>query len=332
MSHNPLVTIIIPTFQRPHLLRRALESAVNQTYSLFQVQIYDNASGDETSKIAHDFVKQSSNVKYHCHSKNMGMIQNYAYALKNVNTPYFSFLSDDDLLFPWYLEVVMQGFQTVPEAGFSAGSTLIISENNQVIRAPFDLWKREGRFAKGKGVLEMIGKYPIPTNVLFNHHVIKDISIDEKNPLIWDCDFLLQIAAHHPVYISKRPCGIFRHHADSFSKNQTFKNWANAFEMLISKIENDAFFPDDIKSSSLQLIKKDFKLVNRAHIVVAFSNKNLEMARENIKLYKNRGSIIYIISLICLKFYPLFSFLKFIRNLLKKDTNFNNYAEYNKYL
>lgn len=46
---EPIITAVIPTYRRPRLLRRAIKSVLAQTYPHFQVCVYDNASGDETS-------------------------------------------------------------------------------------------------------------------------------------------------------------------------------------------------------------------------------------------------------------------------------------------
>ena len=48
-ANQPLITTIIPTYQRPQLLRCAIQSVLDQTYANFQVCVYDNASGDETA-------------------------------------------------------------------------------------------------------------------------------------------------------------------------------------------------------------------------------------------------------------------------------------------
>jgi glycosyltransferase involved in cell wall biosynthesis len=96
---KPLITTIIPTYRRPKLLRRAIKSVLNQTYPHFQVCVYDNASWDETADVVAEIAKKDARVKYHCHAENIGAIRNFNYGMVHVNTPFFSFLSDDDILF-----------------------------------------------------------------------------------------------------------------------------------------------------------------------------------------------------------------------------------------
>jgi len=84
---KPLITTIIPTYRRPQLLRRAIKSVLNQTYSNFQVCVYDNASGDETAQIVKEISQKDPRVHYYCHSNNIGAIKNFNFGLQQVNTP-----------------------------------------------------------------------------------------------------------------------------------------------------------------------------------------------------------------------------------------------------
>lgn len=206
---NNLITTIIPTYRRPKLLKRAIESALNQTLDRIVVHVYDDASNDETEEVVRECMKKDPRVHYLRHPENIGLLRNYQFGLSQVKTPYFSFLSDDDVMFPWFYEETMKGFEQFPEAALSAGSAIIMSEKGKVIRVPMDLWEREGVFSPPEGLLQMISKYPVPSCALFHRKVIDAVAIDMTNGLTWDCDYFLQIAARYPIYISKRPCGIF---------------------------------------------------------------------------------------------------------------------------
>ena len=44
ISPRPLITTVIPTYRRPHMLQRAIRSVLDQTYPHFKICVYDNAS------------------------------------------------------------------------------------------------------------------------------------------------------------------------------------------------------------------------------------------------------------------------------------------------
>lgn len=257
--NDPQVSIIIPTFRRPALLKRALKSALEQTYSNCKVQIYDNASGDETAEVVAEFAKNDPRVSYHCHAENIGMLGNYQYAFSKIDTPYFSFLSDDDILFPWYLETVLEGFKQYPEAAFSASSALIISNDAQVQAVPLSRWSREGVYNPPSGFLEMIEKYPIPTCILFSQKVLEDAKkIDTQNAILWDCDFLLRLSSHFSFFISKKPCGILVSHDESFAASANLNSWMNGYSRLIQRIEELSLISQETRITATVALTKRY--------------------------------------------------------------------------
>jgi glycosyltransferase involved in cell wall biosynthesis len=337
---DSLITMIIPTYRRPKLLKRAISSALNQTYPHIQVQIYDNASGDETEQIVRNFIEKDSRVKYHCHPENIGMLGNYRYGLSEVKTPYFSFLSDDDVLLPWFYEEALHGFQQFPECAFSAASTIIMSEEGKIIRVPLDLWGKEGYLEPPEGLFEMISKYPVPTCILFHRKYINKISIDMDNPLAWDCDFLIQIAAQYPIFVSKRPCGIFLSHKSSYSNSKKLEEWDSSWNKLIKRLNNNSDFSQEIKNNAVALINQELRILSKAFILQALFCRKFEAACRYATIsWKNHGltveTLFFLVLTTCCRWVPLFiSILILMRKLkrvIKKDSH-RTYEEYAKWL
>ncbi len=133
ISSKPVITTIIPTYRRPKLLQRAIHSVLNQTYPHFQVCIYDNASGDETAAIVAEIAKGDSRVKYHCHPRNIGSIPNFIFGMKQVTTPYFSLLGDDNTLLPHFFEDAINILNRYSEAILFAGRTNLVNEKGQKV-------------------------------------------------------------------------------------------------------------------------------------------------------------------------------------------------------
>lgn len=57
-NENPLVSILIPVYNREKYIGEAIESAINQTYKNIEVIIVDNCSTDNTWKILQDLSMQ----------------------------------------------------------------------------------------------------------------------------------------------------------------------------------------------------------------------------------------------------------------------------------
>ncbi|WP_176758798.1 glycosyltransferase family 2 protein [Alkaliphilus peptidifermentans] len=113
-SVSPLISIVIPTYQRVCELKEAILSAVNQKdCSLdYEIVILDNKSSSECSDeiinfLAHkDF--QHVSIKYYQNDENIGMFGNWNRCIELARGEWVSFLHDDDLLHKDYLNRVLR--------------------------------------------------------------------------------------------------------------------------------------------------------------------------------------------------------------------------------
>jgi glycosyltransferase involved in cell wall biosynthesis len=65
MLNQPLVSIIIPTFDRAHLIGETLDSVKSQTYTNWECIIVDDGSVDRTVEIVNEYVLNDSRFQYH---------------------------------------------------------------------------------------------------------------------------------------------------------------------------------------------------------------------------------------------------------------------------
>lgn len=99
MSSTPLVSIIIPTFNRADKLADAINSAQNQTYKHIQLIVIDDGSKDKTAEL----VAQFSNVEYH-YQENGGQAAARNSGLKHAKGEIIASLDSDDLWYPDFLK------------------------------------------------------------------------------------------------------------------------------------------------------------------------------------------------------------------------------------
>ena len=104
----PQVSVIIPTYNRAHLLSRAIKSVLNQTFQDFEIIIVDDASTDDTDKLVVSF--HDSRVRYIQHEKNHGGGAVRNSAIKQAQGDYIAFLDSDDEWLPEKLEKQMKLF------------------------------------------------------------------------------------------------------------------------------------------------------------------------------------------------------------------------------
>jgi len=101
----PLVSIGIPTFNRPEGLRRTLEQICAQTYPRLEIIVSDNASTDPmVEEIGRTFAEEDARVTYIRQQANIGAMPNFKHVLRCATGQYFMWAADDDEWSPAFVE------------------------------------------------------------------------------------------------------------------------------------------------------------------------------------------------------------------------------------
>lgn len=96
-ANQPLVSVGIPTYNRPEGLRRTLECVTNQSYANLEIIVSDNCSqGKDTQDVVKEFTDKDPRVKYYRQDKNEGGAFNFKFVLEKAVGKYFAWIADDD--------------------------------------------------------------------------------------------------------------------------------------------------------------------------------------------------------------------------------------------
>jgi glycosyltransferase involved in cell wall biosynthesis len=107
-DRNPLVSVIIPTFSRPAMLREAIESVLQQTFKDFEI-IVINDGGSDISELISGFSSPRIVHVHHETSRERSAARNSGLAL--ARGKYISYLDDDDIFYPRHLEGLLEVIQ-----------------------------------------------------------------------------------------------------------------------------------------------------------------------------------------------------------------------------
>lgn len=112
MSRNqmPLVSVLIPTYNRPKYFQIALESAIKQTYKNIEIIVTDDSTNDETYKCIQPYLGKYRNIFYYKNPNTIGGAHNFIHALEKSNGEYINFLMDDDIFAPNKIEMMLAYF------------------------------------------------------------------------------------------------------------------------------------------------------------------------------------------------------------------------------
>jgi glycosyltransferase involved in cell wall biosynthesis len=196
INSRPVFSIITPTFQRPTLLRRALQSVSAQTFKDYEHIIVDDSNELHTNQIIEEF--KDERIILYKHSEQRGAAGGYNSGLKLARGEYILFLDDDDEYLPEFLNTVYNFFLTTgSEIGFVWSGISIVKDTergevevlNKVWPASFPDRQSELVAATtiGNGYGVCIRKECIEKTGLY----------DESIKMGQDADFLFRLVRHY---------------------------------------------------------------------------------------------------------------------------------------
>lgn len=113
MNQDPVFSIVIPTFNRGHILLHTLESVAAQSYRPLEVIIVDDGSTDNTSAVVEDWQKNLNDdtisVSYF-KNENGGVAKARNFGVSQTTGQWIQFLDSDDTLYPSRLEILAETF------------------------------------------------------------------------------------------------------------------------------------------------------------------------------------------------------------------------------
>lgn len=127
MQIQPLVSIIIPVYNRENVVRRALDAAISQTYTNIEVIVCDNASTDNTWLTLQGYASKDNRVHIFRNSKNVGPVRNWSECLKHTRGKYIKILWSDDSMTSDFIEKTLPILENNSNVGFVYTKTKMIT-------------------------------------------------------------------------------------------------------------------------------------------------------------------------------------------------------------
>ena len=116
---HPLVSILIPTFDRPQYLSEAIDAALAQTYRNLEVLVFDNGTMDETLAVARRATERDSRVRFRRNDRDLGMSANFNALADAARGDFAVAIGDDDRLLPEFLARLVAVMEPAVRVAFS---------------------------------------------------------------------------------------------------------------------------------------------------------------------------------------------------------------------
>ncbi len=190
------ISIIIPTFNRASLLKRALDSVYAQTLPTFEVIVVDDGSTDDTA----DIIKNHYPQTRYFFQNNQGVSAARNLGIENANGEWLAFLDSDDEWLPDKLAQQMQA----------------LNENDAKVCHTEEIWIRDGVRVNQMNKHKKSGGWifrqclPLcamsPSSIIIHREVFRKTGpFDTSLPACEDYDLWLKITARYPVLFIETP-------------------------------------------------------------------------------------------------------------------------------
>jgi len=163
---NPFFSIILATYNRAHLLPRALGSVFSQDYADWELLVVDDGSVDATENLIRDYQNQDARVQY-LKKSHSGLAKTRNAGISQAKGNYVTFLDSDDEYLAGHLSCHAAFLEEHPEAEMIHGKVEVIGDPNvpdardTSKTIPISECTQPGTFFIQRELLNAMGGFPI---------------------------------------------------------------------------------------------------------------------------------------------------------------------------
>lgn len=184
-SNNPLVSVIMPTYNSENYIGQAIESILCQTLHDFEFIIVNDASIDKTHSVIQKYMRKDKRIRLVNNDRNLQIAQSLNKGISLAKADFIARMDDDDISLPQRLEKQYIFLQKNKNVAIVGTNILIIDENEKII-------SKRGYPAKSNDLKKIMFRYsPFahPT-VMFRKKIFQELGgYDPKMVPCEDIDF-----------------------------------------------------------------------------------------------------------------------------------------------
>ncbi|RXP52577.1 glycosyltransferase family 2 protein [Lutibacter sp. HS1-25] len=299
--NTPLVSIIIPTYNRAHLIGETLDSIIAQTYTNWECIVVDDGSTDNTEQLLNDYCKKDTRFQYHHRPKERpkgaNACRNYGFELSKGE--YINWFDSDDLMHCDKLLIQIDALES-SNFNFSVCQSVFFKD---------DIHNIEG--LRSENIISETIFYDYMTQKIawltqapmWKRNFLNSLSFlfDEELQAAQEWEFHCRVLSVFPEYHTINNILVFlRKHNQSITYNDNDNNRQWFYFLARNKIyKNSIIKKDNITKLYLQnYLLSNFKLfvINRQWFAAWFSLKKFILVENEFKLMTKLNAFLGFIS------------------------------------
>lgn len=257
---QPLVSVLVTSYNREKYIEFAIESILNQTYENYEIIISDNCSTDNTMELLKKY-SDNPKIKIHQTEKNIGQFANRNTAADLAKGKYLKYVDSDDYIYPTGLEVLINMMEANPKAGWGLCSLIQTKEKPfPLLLSPYEAYKYN---FFGPGLF-----HKAPLSSIIKKSVFEETEGFNPGKMVGDYEMWLRLAQSYPVLLM--PDGIVWYREHENQELTFIKDYLAIYQKIkifylthskcpLSKEEVKFFLKTENRNYLLQLLKSIIK-------------------------------------------------------------------------
>lgn len=198
---TPKVSVIVPTFNRPTMLKNAIQSILNQTFQDFEIIVVNDA-GEDVRSVVESF--NDKRIQYISHSQNKKLAATRNTGIRNAKGKYIAYLDDDDVFLPNHLETLVNFLEN--DSKYKVAYTDAFRSHQNKVNDSYITFKKDVPYSQDFDSIEILFGNYIPVICIVHHKkIIDEIGwFDETLTTHEDWDLWIRISRKYPFYHIKQ--------------------------------------------------------------------------------------------------------------------------------
>ena len=229
---SPLVSAIVPTYNRVADVRVAVRTVLAQTVRDVEILVVDDGSTDGTAEL----LRREFGDRLRCLVKpNGGVSSARNHGLAAARGAFLAFLDSDDEWLPRHLEAQLALFDRRPELGMVLTDVVRMDRD----RRDYELYRRRDFIPEDGQVLRWVLRNPslVPASATLRRAVYEEVGgFDETLRTAEDLEFHLRVALRWPIGIVEEPLTrAMRGHDGLSASAQTYRDYLEVIEGFVAR-------------------------------------------------------------------------------------------------
>jgi len=264
MDCKPLVSVIIPTYNRSVLLMKTIDSVLNQTYNNIEIIVVDDGSQEDLTENLNNIKK----LKYYRIPNSGGPSKPRNLGIKKSNGKYIAFIDDDDLWVNNKIEIQVNKLEKNKEFGLAHNYCSVIDEfgkeKDEIIGKSGSI-----KIKHGDVVERMIGNWTLMTSsVLLRKELVDKVGFFncEMPPAGEDVEYWSRCSFHSKFYYLDKPLVLYRKHTSNISKyNVNYVDLPLHLYNVIKQNFNNGIITQEVyKKLKVNICKMQIKMIKKS--------------------------------------------------------------------